>query len=311
MWEKCRFQPLRHSRCSSWCFTFFFLKCKVAPRSWHDESTRIIRCHSRHSLYTSCCHCSWVCDFACCAKLCWAFGLGDQNSCWFWCLSLKLWAILAWYPSWVPSISRIYLFSPFEAEIDRKHSLCGLLSLLFLCKQTRNVTDFYFFLSDKVFVETTPKKARRCQLTDRGSSIKCVTSKQNKEQSLIQTGWKRRCRWRFSVRFHLWCCWCPDERVWQSVRTSLLPLCVQQSPFCPLVDLWRSWHLQAFRNRGGIFFFWPVKYEWGSLSGDNSWPKDSAGNEHTAAWRRWTSPFLRATSVTVASGFTNLEKRYY
>lgn len=161
-------------------------------------------------------------------------------------------------------------------------------------------------------METTPKKARRCQLTDRGNSMKCVTSKQNKEESLIQRGrWKRRCRWRSSVWCHLRCCWCPDGRVWQSVRSSLLPLCVPQTPFCPLVDLWRSRHLQAFRNRGVIFFFWPVKYEWGSLSGDNSWPKDSAGNEHTAAWRRWTGPFLRATSVTVASGFTNLEKRYY
>lgn len=39
-------------------------------------------------------------------------------------------------------------------------------------------------------METTPKKAQRCQLTDRGSSTKCVTSKHNKEsnkdQSLIQ-----------------------------------------------------------------------------------------------------------------------------
>lgn len=86
--------------------------------------------------------------------------------------------------------------------------------------------------------------------------------------------------------------------------STLLPLCVPQSLFCPLADLWHSRHLETFRNKGGIFFFWPVKYEWESLSAVNSWPKDKVGNEHTAARQHWTRPFffLQAMSFTVASG---------
>lgn len=291
MREKCRFQPLRHSRRSTWCFTFFFLKCKVTPRSWHDKSTRLIHCHSRYSLHTSCCRCIWVYVFACCAKLSGAFGLHEMDySCGFWCLSLNLWPIPGWYLSWV-STRAISIFCkcrylPFQESIFFHHLrqkwientpfVACFQELLFLCKQTPEMWQILPFLFN--LTRFLWKPCLRKQLTDWSNSIICVTSKQNKEsnkeQSLIQTGrWKHWCRWSFFVWFHLWCWWCPDERVWHSVRTSLLPLCVPQSPFCPLDDLWRSRLLQAFRNRGGIFFSGPLNMSEGACQEIIAGPK--------------------------------------
>lgn len=92
---------------------------------------------------------------------------------------------------------------------------------------------------------------------------------------------------------------------WKSARPPYCPSVSHKASFVPLL----IYDIPGSSKPSGtrvvyIFFFCPVKYEWESLSAVNSWPKDKAGNEHTAARQHWTRPFffLQATSFTVASG---------
>lgn len=156
-------------------------------------------------------------------------------------------------------------------------------------------------------------KARRCRLTDRGHSRKCVTSKpkkqSNKEQSL-------KTRKLSQVKFL--CLVAPLVLLvpwWRSVTECAYQLTAPLWPTkSPLSSRWFMTFpaSPSLQEQGWYTFFsGPLNMSEGACQAIIAGPKTVQVMNIRQPGSVELAPILRATSVTVASGFTNLEKRYY